>query len=707
MSAQGLTGKNVLHRFARGRSLLLGVILCSMLLLIAVMDVAVPCHYAGSDYFNLTIGQGIKYRVTDDADGLDCTIWAVSRPKGSEGFALTLSKNGSEGSAFCNSWLGGTVRDKAGRYVFNARCPAETQGNVYALFSLPEAFDSGDRWTIDGKEYTVQFTGGCSVNGTSFDNCLRVSVDNGEDDSDYLRGSGTFMLAKGVGIVQVAFNRDSGEDVLFEYLEHGRQTAYRLCGSLTGAPGESLEGLAVQLADCDGGVRSFVDADGHFTISAAGPDVVLRVGRDDDENGELDPEGYPAYPREYHVNCLTAEVTTNETDLDLQVAVGDDCEFIVSDRDGDGIADSEDNCPDVANTDQEDSDQDGFGDACDNCPSVANGDQIDTDGDGAGDACDNCPSVANGDQIDTDGDGIGDACDNCREIANTDQSDSDGNCPSPPYGSDPACGDACAPLPSCGNGVREGDEVCDGEDLNGETCHSQGYAGGSRLACLPDCSAFDVTGCLPDDSDGDGISDLSDNCPYVSNPDQRNSDSDSLGDACDNCPYYSNEDQLDDDGDGVGNVCDNCLTVFNPDQLDSDRDCYSPPYRVDPLCGDACQSPRLLAMHALDEAIDSGREAGAQVLEGDVSELLRLVDRCQSNLDAALRSYRDAWRQGELSGLAPGERWRAWFSLILARQCNGLAVLILKRDKPWRRQGAWILMREALARQEYVRDVLE
>ena len=50
----------------------------------------------------------------------------------------------------------------------------------------------------------------------------------------------------------------------------------------------------------------------------------------------------------------------------------------------------------------------------DNCPLVANPNQEDTDPEGAdrqGDACDNCPTVPNLAQEDNDGDGIGDACD--------------------------------------------------------------------------------------------------------------------------------------------------------------------------------------------------------------------------------------------------------------------------------------------------------
>ena len=146
-------------------------------------------------------------------------------------------------------------------------------------------------------------------------------------------------------------------------------------------------------------------------------------------------------------------------------------------RDDDGWGDVCDNCPGVANS-QEDTDVDGIGDACDNCPERWNDDQRDSDGDGVGDGCDNCRQDGNGNQADRDGDGRGNACDNCRDVANADQRDGDGD----------GIGDACDPCP-----------------VDRET----------------------------GDADGDGVHDGCDVCPAVADAAQLDSDGDGLGDACD------------------------------------------------------------------------------------------------------------------------------------------------------------------------------
>jgi hypothetical protein len=79
------------------------------------------------------------------------------------------------------------------------------------------------------------------------------------------------------------------------------------------------------------------------------------------------------------------------------------------------------------------------------------------------------------------------------------------------------------------------------------------------------------------DSDGDGIDDACDNCPFVYNPLQTDSDGDGIGDACDLCPQndyrciigaLAEDDMKDSDGDGIGDNCDNCLANYNPWQCD-------------------------------------------------------------------------------------------------------------------------------------------
>lgn len=65
------------------------------------------------------------------------------------------------------------------------------------------------------------------------------------------------------------------------------------------------------------------------------------------------------------------------------------------DRDGDGVIDGIDNCPDAANPGQADEDADAVGNVCDNCPHLPNTDQA------------NAGETANGQAAD----GVGDVCD--------------------------------------------------------------------------------------------------------------------------------------------------------------------------------------------------------------------------------------------------------------------------------------------------------
>ncbi|WP_333877820.1 OmpA family protein [Flavobacterium sp.] len=112
----------------------------------------------------------------------------------------------------------------------------------------------------------------------------------------------------------------------------------------------------------------------------------------------------------------------------MQHFAGITFKFGGSDKDGDGIYDKDDACPEVAGLKQfngcPDTDADGIEDSKDACPEVAGPAEFngcpDTDGDGIADNVDACPEVAglkafNG-CPDTDGDGVQDKDDKCKDV---------------------------------------------------------------------------------------------------------------------------------------------------------------------------------------------------------------------------------------------------------------------------------------------------
>ena len=239
----------------------------------------------------------------------------------------------------------------------------------------------------------------------------------------------------------------------------------------------------------------------------------------------------------------------------------------LADSDGDGIADENDNCPGVANDQQENNDNDAQGDACDtdddndgtpdetdcapfdadvhpgaaelcdgldnNCNDQTDEGFDDTDLDGEADCVDpdddndnrnddvdNCPTVPNPDQANIDNDALGDACDddkdgdsvandddNCPLLPNADQLNFDGD----------AMGDVCDPDDDNDNSPDTSDcnpfnpavfpgavDECDGLDNNCNNQIDEGY---------PDADNDGVANCIDPDDDNDNYLDEQDCAP--------------------------------------------------------------------------------------------------------------------------------------------------------------------------------------------------
>lgn len=116
---------------------------------------------------------------------------------------------------------------------------------------------------------------------------------------------------------------------------------------------------------------------------------------------------------------------------------------------------------------------------------------------------------------------------------------------------------------------------------------------------LTDCEDPDCAGqCGSEDTDGDGIYDEFDNCPYDHNSEQEDMDDDGVGDICDNCIDTPNSDQEDTDGNGIGDACDETSECGNM-TLEAGEECDDG--NLEP--GDGCDSYCALEVDSDDDGI--------------------------------------------------------------------------------------------------------
>ena len=276
--------------------------------------------------------------------------------------------------------------------------------------------------------------------------------------------------------------------------------------------------------------------------------------------------------------------------------------FIVAkDSDGDGVADSSDDCPNTEGSEiyngcpPPDFDGDGVPDDEDECPSTGdqgfglkdNGCPIqDSDGDGIPDPEDDCPNTEGSTSTDgcpdSDGDGTRDSRDEFpNDSSCVEDSDNDGVCDSEDaFPNDPSVtrdsdgdgvGDANDEYPNNPVCVEDSDNdgVCDSNDAfpndSGETRDSDGDGVGDNTDQFPNDSS-----CIRD-SDGDQVCDSQDE--YPNDPSKTSdSDGDNVADSVDACVDEQGPQRFngcpDKDGDGVPLNQDQCpgTTDSNVDQ---------------------------------------------------------------------------------------------------------------------------------------------
>jgi hypothetical protein len=76
--------------------------------------------------------------------------------------------------------------------------------------------------------------------------------------------------------------------------------------------------------------------------------------------------------------------------------------------------------------------------------------------------------------------------------------------------------DACGA--TCGNGIVEPGEACDGAELNGGTCGSEGCTGGGSVTCNSTCNGFDTSACSGCPvCDNDGLCEAGEDCNSCAN----------------------------------------------------------------------------------------------------------------------------------------------------------------------------------------------
>jgi hypothetical protein len=493
--------------------------------------------------------------------------------------------------------------------------------------------------------------------GTGWENLISMVIDS----RDNKIVTGTYSSDLTLGADQL-LDKDSNQfkrDVFIAQMDSSNQWVWAVSA---GGSGDEVS-HSIGLGDNETPIVTIVYQNpitlGGFTLDSLGGDDigVWYYARDQDSDGLTDGSD----------NCpKVANPDQQDTDLDL---IGDECD---DDDDGDGVGDDWDDCTpgetgwnSAPNTDHDsdgcrdesedfDDDEDGIMDLYDECQKGSIGWTSTIENDENQDGCED---------IDTDGDGFVDQLDKCPNVSD-DQSDLDGD----------GIGDACE-TDTDGDGITDVFDNCPSDTFDWTSVHEIDH---------------DQDGCRDEDrdadDDGDTILDLSDDCP-LGEINWNTLEQGSLDHDNDGC--HDLEEDLDDDNDGFEDGLDNCPLGYvglSGVGMDLDQDgCIDSSEDVDDDNDGVNDTDDDCRYTPLGMEIDSNGCSGVQ-LDDDNDGIHNLNDLCPSTPAGERVSSTGCTLETKEEGKAKGDSESSspltWIFFTIAGVLVVVALIVTFRPQP-------------------------